>query len=173
MGETLAIGAPGEDGAGATGGDQTDNTADGAGAVYVYTRAGTSWSLTQYVKHPSADTLDGFGGSVSVERGMLLVGVQNDDGSDSGLSGDPSDNGWNEAGAACFYALDAGGWTFRTYIKSSNGYRGDRLGQSTAIGADGAVLAVSTIDEASDQTGPNPPVVNDLAPLSGAVYLYR
>ena len=44
-GSTLAIGAPSE-GSSATGidGDQNNNLADGAGAVYVFSRTGDVWS---------------------------------------------------------------------------------------------------------------------------------
>src|SRR5712691_7897054 len=41
-GNTLAVGAPGE--ASANGGNPADNTAPAAGAVYVYTRSGTTWT---------------------------------------------------------------------------------------------------------------------------------
>ena len=173
VGDTLAVGAPGEAGANTLGGNQNDNSLPDAGAVYVYVRSGSTWSLQEYVKHPDPDGDDSFGASVSLAHGMLLVGAPGDDGADRGLGGDATDNGSNQAGAAVFYALDTPGWTFRTYIKSSNADAADALGHSTAIRADGGVLAVGTINEASDQTGPNPPVVNDLAPGSGAVYLFR
>ncbi len=48
-GNTLAVGAFGEDSA-ATGvnGNQNDNTAEEAGAVYVFTRSGSTWSQQAY-----------------------------------------------------------------------------------------------------------------------------
>ena len=50
-GSTLAVGAYGETSA-ATGinGDQSDNTASNAGAVYVFTRSGTAWGQQAYIK---------------------------------------------------------------------------------------------------------------------------
>src|SRR5262245_50127833 len=49
-GNTLAIGAPHEDG-GASGvnGNQSDNSMDGAGAVYVFVRDGAGWRQQAYV----------------------------------------------------------------------------------------------------------------------------
>ena len=57
---TLAVGAPGEDSA-ATGidGNQTDNSADGAGATYAFTRDGNVWGQQAYIK---ASLTDGDGG---------------------------------------------------------------------------------------------------------------
>ena len=50
-GNTLAVGAHMEDSA-ATGinGNQADNSRTEAGAVYVYTRSGTTWSQQAYIK---------------------------------------------------------------------------------------------------------------------------
>src|SRR6266705_923328 len=50
-GITLVVGAPGEASAATgIGGDQADNTAANAGAVYVFTRSVTTWTQEAYVK---------------------------------------------------------------------------------------------------------------------------
>jgi len=51
-GDTLAVGAIGEDsnGTGVNSGAQADNSASGSGAVYVFTRSGTTWTQQAYVK---------------------------------------------------------------------------------------------------------------------------
>jgi hypothetical protein len=61
-GDTLAVGAPGEascsTSVSATA--ATDNGCSwGAGAVYVYTRSGTTWSFQAYVKAPNLNECSG------------------------------------------------------------------------------------------------------------------
>lgn len=77
-GSTMAIGAPGEDStATGVGGDQTDNNAPDAGAVYVFVKDGTIWTQQAYVKSFSVDAGVGFGTSValSADGSMLAVGA--------------------------------------------------------------------------------------------------
>src|SRR6185295_18165000 len=64
---TLAVGAITED-SGATGidGDQRNNAAQSAGAVYVFRRAGTTWAQQAYVKPSNIDAGDFFGYAVSL-----------------------------------------------------------------------------------------------------------
>ena len=63
-GSTLAVGAYREDSA-ATGidGNQADNSAADAGAVYVFTRSGTTWTQQAYVKASNTGASDCFGAS--------------------------------------------------------------------------------------------------------------
>src|SRR5690349_20279044 len=64
-GDTMVVGAPGEDST-ATGvnGDQSDNSAAGSGAAYVFVRQGTNWVQQAYLKASNV-ALD-FGRSVAV-----------------------------------------------------------------------------------------------------------
>ncbi|MCY3731590.1 MAG: FG-GAP repeat protein [Rhodospirillaceae bacterium] len=66
-GMTLAVGAPYESSA-ATGinGDQADNSLFGAGAVYVFTRAGDTWVQQAYIKASNAGFDDQFGSTVAL-----------------------------------------------------------------------------------------------------------
>ncbi|HET9387045.1 MAG TPA: hypothetical protein VFO67_18060, partial [Gemmatimonadales bacterium] len=69
-GNTLAAGAISEDSADARiNGNQADNSASSAGAVYVFTRTGSRWSQQAYIKSSSpngADANDLFGYSVGL-----------------------------------------------------------------------------------------------------------
>jgi len=58
-GNTLAVGAAGEDSCSAL--DENDNACLGAGAVYVFVRTGAVWSQEQYVKASNAGAQDNFG----------------------------------------------------------------------------------------------------------------
>jgi hypothetical protein len=74
-GNTLAVGAPNEDSASkGVGSRQDDDSAFEAGAVYVYTRTGTTWSTQAYVKASNTMPYDEFGNSVALTRdGKLMV----------------------------------------------------------------------------------------------------
>ena len=75
-GDTLVVGASGES-SNATGvdGDQSDNSAEDAGAVYVFTRNGSIWSQQAYLKASNAEVDDQFGTSVAIAGDTLVVGA--------------------------------------------------------------------------------------------------
>lgn len=105
-GNTVAVGAPNEDSA-ATGvdGNQGDNSAQESGAVYYYTRSGTTWTQRAYVKASNTHTGDEFGSSLALSRDgrMLLVGAHNEDGGAKGVNGNQADRSVREAGAAYLF----------------------------------------------------------------------
>jgi hypothetical protein len=75
-GDTLAVGAANENSS-ATGvdGNQADNSAQDSGAVYVFTRSGTTWAQRAYLKASNTGELNEFGASVSVNGNTLAVGA--------------------------------------------------------------------------------------------------
>ncbi|MBW2736026.1 MAG: FG-GAP repeat protein, partial [Deltaproteobacteria bacterium] len=103
-GDTLAVGAHREDSS-ATGvdGDQSDNSAVWSGAVYVFTRTGSTWSHPAYLKAPNTAANDLFGHCVSVSGDDLAVGAEGEGSSATGVDGDPSDNNALESGAVYFF----------------------------------------------------------------------
>lgn len=66
-GDTMAIGAPGED-SNATGvnGNQTNNSAKDSGAAYVFVRDGTNWVQQAYLKASNTVANDQFGWKVAI-----------------------------------------------------------------------------------------------------------
>jgi len=72
---TIVVGAPTEDSS-TTGVDgvQNDDTATNAGAAYVFTRTGTSWSQQAYLKASDTHFGDEFGGSVAVFADTTVIG---------------------------------------------------------------------------------------------------
>jgi hypothetical protein len=68
-GNTLAVGAPNEDSAAkGINGKQDDDSADGAGAVYVFLRTGTTWVQHAYVKGANTEMFDEIGSAVALNR---------------------------------------------------------------------------------------------------------
>ncbi len=92
-GDTVVVAAYGEDGDGS---DEGDNSADHAGAAYVFVRSGIAWSQQAYLKASNAETWDLFGNSVAISGETVLVGSH----FEAGNGSDEGDNSAGNAGAA-------------------------------------------------------------------------
>jgi hypothetical protein len=157
-GATLAVGALGE-ASKATGiqGLQSDNSAQGAGAVYVYTRGSAGWSQQAYIKASNTDAGDVFGDALalSLDGNTLAVGASRETSSATGINGDQANNTVWQAGAAYVYRRDGGTWSQRAYLKPTNAKMQLTFGHSLALSADGTTLAVGAENQSD-----------------GALYLY-
>lgn len=174
-GDTLAVGANGEDsGAADINGDESDNSATQAGAVYVFTRSAGSWAQQAYLKASNTEAGDQFGWSVALaENGdTLAVGAVLEASSSTGVNGDESDNGATGAGAVYIFTRSAGAWAQQAYLKASNTGLGDHFGYSVALAANGDTLAVGAPLEASSTTGVNGDESDNSATGAGAVYVF-
>ena len=108
-GNTLAASSYLEDGnAIGMGGDTSNNSAINSGAVFVFSRTGSSWSEIDYVKSNNTEAGDCFGknsGSVSIsdDGKTLAVGNYCDDSNATGIGGDETDNSAVNSGAVYIY----------------------------------------------------------------------
>ena len=177
-GSTLAVGAWSEDSS-ATGinGNQADNGASGAGAVYVFTRSGTTWSQQAYIKASNSDVSDvgdtfGWSVALSADGSTLAVGAYGESSAATGINGNQVDNSAPDAGAVYVFTRSGSTWNQQTYLKASNTNANDWFGQGVALSADGSTLAVGAWDEASAATGINGNQADNSAPEAGAVYVY-
>ena len=173
-GNTLAVGATLEDSnARGINGNQTDNSADAAGAAYVFVRNGSTWSQQAYVKASNADAGDQFGWSVALSRdgSTLAVGAQTEGSAATGVNGDQADNSAGDAGAAYVFARSGTAWTQQAYVKASNAQAGDRFGFSVTLSGDGNTLAAGSYDEDGSAKGVNG-ASDEGAPNSGAAYVF-
>lgn len=159
-GNTLAAGTISEDSADARiNGNQADNSASSAGAVYVFVRAGTRWSQQAYIKSSSpngADANDLFGYSVglSADGNTLAVGSYDEAGSSNVING-PEDNNAPGTGAVFVFTRSGTSWSRQAYLKASTQDRADSLGAWVAISDDGNTVAAGAPDEDSLTTGIN------------------
>jgi hypothetical protein len=75
-GNTIIVGAIGDNSAaGGVNGDQSDDSALGAGAAYVFVRDGTKWSQQAYLKAPKPGKFDEFGTAVAIAGETAVVGA--------------------------------------------------------------------------------------------------
>jgi HJR/Mrr/RecB family endonuclease len=174
-GSTMAVGARAEASAAiGIGGNQASNSAPVAGAVYVFTRSGTTWSQQAYVKASNTNRSDGFGSSVALssDGSLLAVGAPGEASSAKGINGNQGDNSAQSAGAVYVFARSGDVWTQTAYLKASNTDGGDNFGGALALSADGATLAVGARSEASKATGIDGDQTDNSLSNSGAVYVF-
>jgi hypothetical protein len=174
-GNTLAISAITEDG-GVPGvnGDQSDNSEQSAGAVYLFRRDGTIWSQNAYVKpsNPGSGDLFGYALSLTADGRRLVVGSFDEDGSLAGTN-ERQDDEMRGSGAVYVFDYDDM-WTQTAYLKGGNLERNDAMGVAVAISDDGNTLVATALDEDSMNTGVNSTPGSDWEDdvSTGAVYVY-
>jgi hypothetical protein len=131
-GGMLVAGAPTES-SGATGinGNQADRSAEYSGAVYAFTRSGSTW--TQQA-HQASNTRAGdvFGSAVALSADGTTLGV--------GAPGElrisrhgGDQNNRLAPGGRCTYCSQWLCWLQQTYVKASNAQAGDQFGVSLAF----------------------------------------
>jgi hypothetical protein len=177
---TLAVSAPLEGSiAQGIGGDQLDNSAIEAGAVYVFARVGAAWQQHAYVKASNTaltdatGSYDQFGWSVSLSAtgDTLAVGARLEASAATAINGDEQDDGAGGAGAVYVFTRTAGSWSQQAYIKAPNTTANDFFGESVGLSADGNTLAITAPFEDSGATGLGTAPADDSVPNSGAVYV--
>lgn len=174
-GDTLAVGARWEDSnATGVGGDEDDDSATYAGAVYVFGRDGDTWSQHAYLKASNTGEGDLFGTSVALssDGDTLAVGASGEASDATGINGDQGSNSAPGAGAVYVFGRDGDMWTQQAYVKASNTNGDDLFGANVALSSSGATLAVSAQGEASDATGVGGDEDDNSAPGAGAVYVF-
>jgi hypothetical protein len=187
-GQTVAVGAGGE-GSSATGinGDQTNNTAIGSGAVYVFVQNAGTWTQQAYVKASNTEADDRFASfiSLSADGNLLAVSASEEDSAATGINGNQenSSNGI-QSGAAYVFRRNGTTWAQQAYVKASNTDNVDVFGirspdtissggKGVALASDGKTLVVGATGEASRATGVNGNQLDEGAPGSGAVYVFQ
>lgn len=170
-GDTLVVGAPQEASAATgVGGNQADNTAAGAGAVYVFVRSGTTWSQQAYLKASNTNSFDAFGGAVALTGDTLAVGATGESSAATGVGGSQTNNDASSSGAVYVFTRTGSTWTQQAYVKASNTGAGDDFGAAVALSGD--TLAVGATGEASAATGVGGNQADNSATSAGAVYVF-
>ena len=171
-GDTLVVGAYGED-SNATGsnGNQLNNTVIDSGAVYVFTRSGSTWSQQAYLKASNTDAYDYFGGDVSLSDNTLAVGAYGEDSNTAGVNGNQSDNSAGSSGAVYVFTRSGSTWSQQAYVKASNAESYDYF-SFYSLSLAGDTLVVGAPYEDSISTGVNGDQADNSLPYSGAVYVF-
>ncbi|MGK0185432.1 MAG: hypothetical protein ACI9R3_001210 [Verrucomicrobiales bacterium] len=158
--DTLVVGAWDEESA-ATGvnGNGDDNSADCAGAAYVFVRRGQGWVEEAYLKASNTEAGDRFGVSVAVSRDTVVVGAPQKR---------TSGNGWT--GPAYVFVRENGTWRQQAILEASNSDPDDAFGRSVAI--DGDTIVVGAPREYSGASGPGANEFDNSLKWAGAAYVF-
>lgn len=155
-GSTLAISSFYEDSASRViNGNEADNTAMDAGAVFVFTHSGSTWTRQAYLKTATLDAGDEFGSDVSLstDGNTLVAGAVLED----AASFDATDNSLSAAGAAFLFTRSGTTWSQQAYFKATSPTLDANFGYSARIAPDGDHVVLGAVSEASS---------------AGAVYSY-
>ena len=173
-GNTLAVGAHREENLSPGINPPEGSSGIGVGAVYIFTRSGSTWTQEAYIKASNPSTTDLFGESVALTSNgnILAVGASSEDSNASGIDGDQNDNSATNAGAVYLFIRENGVWTQDVYLKSTNAMAGSLFGFSAALSSDGSTIGVGAPQESSSAVGLNGDQNNTDANSAGAAYVF-
>lgn len=148
FGDTALVGAP-EDDSASTGinGVNTDNSADRAGAAFVYVRTGTVWTLQAYLKASNTDPIDFFGTAVALTADVAAVTAPGEDSDALTIDGDQGNNSRLNSGATYVFERVGTTWTQTAYVKASNSVAETQFGRAAA--ASGRTIVIGAADARS------------------------
>lgn len=172
-GDTIVVGAPCED-SNATGvnGNQTNNSADCAGAAYVFVRSGSVWSQQAYLKASNTNADDLFGVDVSISGDSVAIGAPFERSNATGVDGDQGNNSAIRAGAAYVFARVGSVWSQQAYLKASNAQANDEF-SNNALSLSGDTLVVGSVLEDSGSAEVNGDQADNGAADAGAAYVFE
>jgi hypothetical protein len=138
-GSILAVGAPGE-GSHSAGmnGNQADNSAEEAGAVYLFSRQGSVWRQKDYMKVSNPKAGDGFGWDIGLSAdGRTMAVAAAEEGSENVVASS------YVIGAVYLFHHLHDKWNQQAYIKVPVAESGGFFGSTIALSGNGATLAIS------------------------------
>lgn len=168
---TMVVGAMAEASAArGVNGNDADNSAADAGAVYVYSDSGSQWLRQAYLKGSNTEANDSFGYCLAMSGETLVVGAPGEASNATGVNGNQADNSLTDAGAVYVFVRTGSQWVQQAYLKASNSNAGDDFGWSVAIS--GNTLVVGAPGEASNATGINGNQTDNSLSGAGAAYVF-
>lgn len=160
-GNTIVVGAPRENsGANTINGDPADNSSGYSGAVYVFTRSGTTWSQQAYIKASNAASGDLFGSCVAISGDTIAVGAPEQDSTAS------------NSGAAYLFVRSGTIWSQQAMVKASNAGSDNYFGHSIGISGDSIVVGADSENSSATGTTSTLVTANSGANYSGAAYVF-
>jgi hypothetical protein len=124
-GDSLIVGSPFEDESGSA-----------AGAAYVFTHEGTSWSEQAKLLTPDGFNGDYFGWSVSIDGDNAVVG------------GDRDDDAGSNSGSAHVFSRNGSSWSYESKLTANDAAANGRFGISVAV-SNGLVVVGSPFVDSS------------------------
>ncbi len=130
FGDTILVGAPGDDDGGSN-----------SGSAYFFEYDGVSWGEVMEVRPTAPSASDFFGTSVSINGSYALVGAYGDD------------DGGTNAGAAYMYHHDGSYWQYNDKLIASTAASSDYAGYSVSIRGSMAAIGAPKADGQDANSG--------------------
>ena len=167
-GDTVVVGAYGEDSSTAGVNSTPNELAATSGAAYVFVRSGTTWTQQAYLKADNTGAADQFGLAVAVAGDTVVCGANVEASNTMGVNTLPNESA-SGSGAAYVFTRSGTEWTQQAYLKASNTGANDSFGTTVAVSGD--TVVVSACNEDSSTTGVDS-TSNDSATDAGAAYVF-
>ncbi|MGF1770399.1 FG-GAP repeat protein [Enterovibrio makurazakiensis] len=151
---------------------QTISATTNAGAAYIFTLSGTTWSNTSVIENPAPTTSDFFASSVSIsgDGTVLAIGAYNEDSDGTTITNTlPANDLAPNSGSVYLYKHNSGTWDFEWRFKASNADNSDLFGRKVRLNKLGDVLLATATGEDSYTGAPTDDSVFNV----GAAYVYR
>ncbi len=131
-GDTILVGA-----------DLNDEKAVDAGAVYVFTRSGNTWSQQAKLTAKDGAEIDIFGVRVALSGDTALISARRDDDDVMGV----------DAGSAYIFIRTDTTWRQQAKLTAADGAADDRFGRDVALAGDTAVIGAMFQDDKGENAG--------------------
>ena len=133
-----------------------DTTSLNAGAAYIFTRSGSTWSQQQKIVSPDLQAGDWFGRAISInpDGSYVIVGSANADGGAA-----------ENVGAAYVFTRSGSTWSQQAKLTASDAQTGDQFGQGVAINSDASYVIIGAMFEDGG--------AGDPAGAAGAAYIFE
>ena len=179
-GNTLAVGAPNEDGSSTVVDGPFDELLADSGAVYVYRREAGRWAASSaYLKPSRSHALYRFGSAVALSEdgSNVLVGAPGDGlaslGGGASAGGSDAGAALAGSGAAYVFTLASGTWAQSAYLKAPRPSANASLGAAVRLADQGRTIVVGAPGESSAVAGDSGSPADTAAPGAGAVLVFR
>ncbi|MCP4679179.1 MAG: hypothetical protein GY854_27565 [Deltaproteobacteria bacterium] len=185
FGDTIAVGAFQEDSDttqiihGADLSATNDNRYSG-GAVYVFTRSGTTWTHQAYLKPPRISNGDSFGQKLALYENIIAIGAPDEASTANqviyGTDLSSANDAGNGNGAVYLFDRTGTNWAFTAYVKPPNNSDFDSFGWSVAVDSNRVMISSDSEGSNTNQILSGEQITtstNDDGLMNGAVYLFE
>ncbi|MEI8025150.1 MAG: hypothetical protein WCI18_02265 [Pseudomonadota bacterium] len=151
------------------------NSMANAGAVYVFGRTGTNWSIQSYIKASNNRAGNYFGNEVSLSGDTLAVAAYQEGSQQTTITTGITNNTANGAltsGAAYIFKRTSGNWSQEAFIKPNNSESQDFFGQSISLSGNTLLVGATQEDSSESTITQTALTTNNSYAQSGAAYLF-
>ncbi len=185
-GDTIVASSPNENGDSSTiihGSNLSAASMGGAdnGAVYVFTRSGSTWSHEAYLKAPNNSDQDYFGSALAIDSDTVAVGSMGEDSAyssiihGSDLSDADSAGTSSNSGAVYIFTRSDSTWSHEAYLKAPNNSSSDYFSnRSLSLDEDRLLVRAASEDGSTSSIiyGSDVSDTNNDGNMNGAAYLF-